>query len=146
MKLRAWFLDPPHRAVGEGGLEYFRIIVELNRQSCRFLFAKQIVKGGSKRQPRRLLEHKRHAVLVARERNQDFAMTVRELGKIMRLRQAEVFERLQGFLQRCNQPRGAIKFLIFEPSPWLGIVQRGRFAISKLFELAAEARKITCEA
>ena len=61
------------------------MVVEQNRQSARFLFAEQIVKGGSKRQPRGLLERKRRAVLVTRERDQDFAMTVRQLGKIMRL-------------------------------------------------------------
>ena len=85
VKPRACFLDPPHCTVGKCGLEHFRIVVERNRHSAQFLLAKQIVKGGSKRQPRRLLERQRHAVLVTRQRDQDFAMTVRQLGKIMRL-------------------------------------------------------------
>src|ERR1700730_3645815 len=146
MELRAWFLDPPYCAVGERGLKPFRIVTELDHQPARLQSAEQIVKGGSERHPLALLESERHTGSVARKLDQDFAMTLGQLGKIIRLCGAEVFQRRQRFLYRSDQLPGAVEFSVLQSSPRLGIVERGCFALSKFFQLSAEARKIVREA
>src|ERR1700732_3324275 len=98
MELRAWFLDPPYCAVGERGLKHFRIVAELDHQPARLQSAEQIVKGGSERHPLALLEGERHTGSVARKLDQDFAMTLRKLGKIIRRCGAGGFPRRRGFL------------------------------------------------
>ena len=46
VKLRPRRFRPPHDAVGERGLEYFRVVAEFDHQAARRLSREQIVERG----------------------------------------------------------------------------------------------------
>src|SRR5260370_38888824 len=79
---------------------------------------------------------------VARQRHQDLAMALRDLGEIVGLRGAETLERQKRFLQQLDQLTRSIEFLASKPGPWLGGGQRGCLAGSELDKVHAEALEL----
>ncbi len=100
-KLRVGDFRPPHDAVGEGGLEHIGIIAELHHQARSALPVRrrtQIVEGGSETPIAWALVHRTPSATPFLSRGSmrsDFAMTLRQLGEIVRLDDVDVFQRRQ---------------------------------------------------
>ncbi len=69
-------------------------------------------------------------------------MTVRQFGKVMRLRRCDAFQRRQRLLQCCDQRLRLIEFMVFQSRALLGDVKRGRLLGPELPEFNAEAIEV----
>ena len=84
VQLRARRFRPPHHAIGIGGLEHIGVVAELDHQAARLLLGKQVVERRRQCSALRFLEGNGDAVLIRRQRDQRFAMALRQFGEIER--------------------------------------------------------------